>query len=399
LRNRNLFWQTTFSHEFSNRWTMTGGAGFGSRMTDIYLHSSDEEFTMVGQQQEVIEENQLSQARVNFNHRHKGETLDLGAEVQSRRDVIAAEGDGGLLQDTYGAAYAERAGQLFGRLQGRAGLRLEHSTLLDQTNVAPRMSLNYLINSKEQLFASWGTYHQRPATNRLYQTGGLLDFERAEHYTIGYNRNGNKRSFRAEIYRKEYDQLVRFDPGQQTVDYANTGNGHARGVDLFYRDRSLGRGTDLWFTYSFVDAERRYAHYPVAAQPSFVARHVGNVVLKHFFQKQLLNVGATYTLASGRPYYNPNRPEEEFNTDRTRPYHNLNVNVAYLPKTKKAFSVIVLTLYNAFNFDQTLGYEYSSTNLNVRRGIGPLTKRYLFLGYFVNFGIDRTDNIINQQLN
>ncbi|MEM9258526.1 MAG: hypothetical protein AAGA62_02700, partial [Bacteroidota bacterium] len=67
--------------------------------------------------------------------------------------------------------------------------------------------------------------------------------------------------------------------------------------------------------------------------------------------------------------------------------------------TKKAFSVIVLTLYNAFNFEQTLSYEYSTTDFNLRRGIGPLTKRYVFLGYFVNFGIDRTDDIINQQLN
>jgi hypothetical protein len=113
----------------------------------------------------------------------------------------------------------------------------------------------------------------------------------------------------------------------------------------------------------------------------------------------MLNVGATYTVASGRPYFNPNRPASEFNSDRTRAYHNVNFNIAYLPKTKKAFSVIVLTLYNAFNFDQTLNYEYSSTNFNVRRGIGPLTRRYVFLGFFINLGIDRTDDIINQQLN
>lgn len=399
LHNRNIFLQSTLSHNLSNRWTLTGGAGWGRRQTDIGGYSSGEDLVPFGQSFDVDEVNDLGQARVNFGYRNKGNTLDIGAEVQHRNDLVETEGIVGKLSDTYGAVFVERAGQVVGRLQGRAGLRVEHSDLLGQTHADPRFNLNYILGDKEQVFANWGIFHQRPETSQLYQTGGLLNFERARHLTLGYNRQGNKRSFRAELYAKEYDELVLFNADQGAVPYNNNGDGYARGIDLFYRDRTLGKGTDMWLTYSYVDAKRRFSNFPITAQPNFVANHVGNVVVKHFFQKQFLNVGATYTVASGRPYYNPNRPISEFNTDRTSTYHNVNFNIAYLPKTKKAFSVIVLTLYNAFNFDQTLGYEYSSTNLDVRRGIGPLTRRYVFLGLFVNIGIDRTDDIINQQLN
>lgn len=399
LGNRNIFWQSTFSRELSNRWTLTGGAGWGSRETNINLYSSGEDQVPFNQGLEIDEVNELGQARFSFGYRKRGNTLDLGAEVQHRKDLIDTEGVVGQLSDIYTAFFAERGGQVLGRLHGRAGLRIEHSDLLGEIHAAPRLNLNFVLGKQEQLFSSWGVFHQRPDTRLLYRTGGQLNFERARHFTLGYNRQGNKRSFRAELYAKEYDKLVLFNSEQGGSLYNNEGNGYARGLDVFYRDRTLLNGTDMWFTYSFVDAERRFAHFPISAQPNFVASHVGNVVIKRFFQKQMFNVGATYTVASGRPYANPNRPASEFNTDRTRAYHNVNFNIAYLPKTKKAFSVIVLTLYNAFNFDQTLSYEYSSTNFNTRRGIGPLTKRYVFLGFFVNLGIDRTDDIINQQLN
>lgn len=399
LKNNNLFWQSTFSHNLSNRWSLTGGLGYGNRSTNVHQYASEEDMASSGLETKLAEENVLSQARVNLNHRKKGQTFDIGAEVQYRKDIIETEGNNVVLNDTYSAAFIERAGILFSRFHGRAGLRFEYSTLLDQINIAPRANLNYIIRNNEQLFANWGIYHQRPETQRMYRTARPLNFERAKHYTIGYNYSGNKRSFRAEIYNKEYDKLVLFDNSLQSPDYTNTGNGYARGIDVFYRDRSINPGTDVWLTYSYVDAKRRYAHYPTLAQPNFVANHVGNIVVKHFFQKQMINLGATYTVGSGRPYYNPNRPLEQFNTDRTKAYHNVNFNIAYLPKTKKAFSVLVLTVYNAFNFNQTLNYEYSTTDFNIRRGIGPLTERYFFLGYFVNFGIDRTDDIINQQLN
>ncbi|SEP77322.1 TonB-dependent receptor [Neolewinella agarilytica] len=399
LKNKNVFWQSTISHELSNQWTLTGGMGYGKRFTNVHQFISEEDLLPIEAGEFIREENMLSQARINLNHRHKSQTFDLGAEIQHRRDLIDVEEFTGIFNDTYGAAFIERAGTLFGRLHGRAGLRVEYSDLLSQTNFAPRMNLNYILGSKEQLFASWGVYHQRPATQQLYLTGGNLNFERAKHFTFGYNRNENKRSFRAELYRKEYDQLVLFDTDLENPSYNNTGKGYARGLDVFYRDRSLNKGTDIWLTYSYLDSERRYSHYPVSAQPNFAAKHVGNIVVKHFFQKQMINLSSTYTIGSGRPYYNPNRPLGEFNSDRTKTYHNVNFNIAYLPKSKKSFSVIVLTVYNAFNFEQTLNYEYSANDFNIRRAIGPLTERYLFLGYFVNFGIDRTDDIINQQLN
>ena len=392
LNNRNVFTQATYRQDLSPRWTLESGVGYGRRMTDTRLGALVPEDGQWTNRQDIWEANVLGQARAGLSYRRGRSTFEVGGETQLRDDEVMVNDRATGIADTYSAAYAEGSRHLVGALYGRAGLRLEHSTLLDQVLLSPRASLSYLLSKKDQFFLSYGRFAQRPRTRYLYDGRASYDFQRADHYIFGFHRTSNKRTLRAEAYHKQYADLLRLG-----AEPDNSGFGHARGLELMFQDRQTIKGVDYRLTYSYVDAERDYLDFPTSAQPTFVANHVFNASAKKFFPKALLNVGMTYTYASGRPFYNPNHGD--FLGDRTPDYHNLNLNIAYLPKIGKTFSVIVLTLYNALDFEQTFSYQYGQTNPSARRRIGPMTDRYAFLGFFMNFGFDRTDDIIDRQLN
>ena len=162
--------------------------------------------------------------------------------------------------------------------------------------------------------------------------------EKATHYILNFQHVDDKRTFRIETYYKQYADLVKFMP-----DTNNKGNGYASGIDIFWRDKKTVKYGDYWISYSFVDTKRNYREFPVLATPTFVAKHTLSIVAKYFFPKISLSVGATYVFATGRPYYNPNKSDQEYLTDFTRYYHNFSLNFSYLTSIKKHFTVVALS--------------------------------------------------------
>jgi vitamin B12 transporter len=73
----------------------------------------------------------------------------------------------------------------------------------------------------------------------------------------------------------------------------------------------------------------------------------------------------------------------------------------YLPfigkKNPKAYNVFVLQVSNIFNIKQTYGYQYSY-NGERRQAIVPPSRMFVFIGAFLSFGVDRSDEIINNGL-
>ncbi|MGN6802448.1 MAG: TonB-dependent receptor, partial [Ginsengibacter sp.] len=86
---------------------------------------------------------------------------------------------------------------------------------------------------------------------------------------------------------------------------------------------------------------------------------------------------------------------------RTKNYNNLSFSVNYLPtvlKPKaKAFSVIVLSVTNILGFNNIYSYNFSVNGQN-KMAVSPPAKRFIYLGYFVSLGIDRTQDEINNHL-
>jgi hypothetical protein len=128
--------------------------------------------------------------------------------------------------------------------------------------------------------------------------------------------------------------------------------------------------------------------------------------MKKFVTKLKTQFNASYTFASGRPYYDLvyNNNQNKYNileTGRTKDYNNLSLSINYLPsigKTNpKAFSVFVFSVTNVLGFDNVYNYNFSVNGQN-KVAVSPPAKRFIYLGYFVSLGIDRTQDEINNHL-
>ncbi|HYC29940.1 MAG TPA: TonB-dependent receptor, partial [Chitinophagaceae bacterium] len=113
---------------------------------------------------------------------------------------------------------------------------------------------------------------------------------------------------------------------------------------------------------------------------------------------------AAYNFASSRPYYNIAYDGSSFKfTDRgdVPHYHNLSFSLNYIPtigkQNAKSFAVYVLSVNNILNLKQTYGYQYSSDGSR-KEAIVPPSRMFIFFGAFFSFGIDRTEDAINNNL-
>jgi hypothetical protein len=86
---------------------------------------------------------------------------------------------------------------------------------------------------------------------------------------------------------------------------------------------------------------------------------------------------------------------------KTIAYNNLSLSINYLPaigkKDAKKFTVWVFSLNNVLGNDQIFGYNYSWNGAR-KDPILPTARRFFFIGCFISFGIDRSEDVINSNL-
>lgn len=125
----------------------------------------------------------------------------------------------------------------------------------------------------------------------------------------------------------------------------------------------------------------------------------------------MFGINGTYTFSTGRPYinYNTSNPNDVnanadlFMRDKTIAYHNLSISANYIKTIHKAFTVFVISINNPFGFKQIYGYNYAAKDLNQNgqlysKAIIPAARQFIFLGMFMSFGIDRTQEAIDNNL-
>ncbi|HRG79286.1 MAG TPA: TonB-dependent receptor, partial [Cyclobacteriaceae bacterium] len=127
--------------------------------------------------------------------------------------------------------------------------------------------------------------------------------------------------------------------------------------------------------------------------PSFASAHNFSFVYKHFITNWKTQLGFTYSYSSPRTYYNPNKPSDEFNSDRTPSYQDLSANLAYLPKNNL---IIYVSCTNLLGRDNIFGYEYSTlpdaNGVYVSRAIRQAAARFLFIGVFITLSKNKSIN-------
>lgn len=307
----------------------------------------------------------------------------------------------GLIDDTYSAAFVESDIFISNKFALRPGLRYEYSQLMSQANLAPRASLSYQLKKNTQLSLDYGIFYQTPDRKYL-ALGPDVKYSRADHYILTFQHLTKEYTLRSQLFYKSYDGLIKTDPTNQFA-INNNGYGYAQGIELFWRDRKTFKGIDYWISYSFLDTKRDYLNFPIYVQPGFAATHTGSVVIKKFWVEKMVGINWSFNWATGRPYYNPNRGEEAYLSDRTPFYSSNNFSFNWLTKIAGGNGVVVVGINNVFNQKQVFGYTYSSrltddTGQLIREELGPPARMSFFVGLFISWGVDRTQQNINNNL-
>jgi vitamin B12 transporter len=388
--NTNLLNMLSWRESFGKT-KVEGGITWSRNLDQIRLDSL--KTTSVVNGQPLKQQLDILQSRIVFKRDlSKRINLQAGTEFQYFTDRYIQTANSLVLKDRLLAVFGELRYSFSPRLISVSGLRYEYSSLLGKGNIAPRLNLIYSPTKSDQFSFSYGIFYQKPL-NQFLLNKNELSYEKAIHYIATYQLIWKERLMRVETYYKKYEQLIKTSPSLN-----NNGNGYATGGEIFWKDKKSITDFEYWISYSFVRTERFYLNYPIRAVPPFAASHTASLVIKRFFEKLSLMASTTYSYATGRTYFNPNQPASRFLSDRTIDYHNINLNLSYLTKIRRAFSVIVLTVSNLTNNKQVFSYQYSALNQSKREEVRSLYNRFIFLGLFINFGIDRRNQVINDQL-
>lgn len=267
----------------------------------------------------------------------------------------------------------------------RIGARVEYNDYLIRANFSPRVTAAYKLNKISQVSIAYGWFFQNPSDDYLLYTN-TLNYEHADHYILGYQSGMNERTFRAEVYYKDYSNLAKQNNGEFYLPetYNNNGSGYAKGFDLFVRDKQSIKNGDYWISYTYLDTQRDYRNYPEMAIPTFASKHNLAVVYKHWFGQIRSYLGINYKYSSPRPYNNPN--SNEFNGERMPAYQTLDISWSFLYKPNIIFYAAI---NNVPGFKQEFGRRYADApdDSGVYRsaGIIPGSDRFFILACFITF--------------
>ncbi len=210
---------------------------------------------------------------------------------------------------------------------------------------------------------------------------------------------------RFETYYKKYEDLIKTSNNfYKPIAINNNGNGYAKGIELFWRDKKTLKNIDYWISYSYLDSKRNYLNYTESLFPNFAAKHTVSIVAKKFITEWKTGFNLSYNYNSGRPYYNfvtENGNTILKNQGQTKDYNVLNFSVNYVPsvgkKEAKSFSVFVLSVNNVLGSKNIYGYNFSSDGMR-SAAIKPPVNTFIFVGWFISFGTDKTQEAINGNL-
>ncbi|MEM6514943.1 MAG: TonB-dependent receptor [Bacteroidota bacterium] len=386
LNNNNFYTNASYQGTLVNGWSLNTGLSYTIANTktriDVLNFDNDENSAHV-----------KLKLRKRFNSRFK---VSFGAEHFST-DFDETFNDGnfspqyGFTDDNTGL-FVESDIIFNKNLALKAGLRADNYQLSNQFEIAPRASLAYKTSKNAQVSVAYGSFFQNP-TNDILRFRSDLNPENAQHYIMNYQYVNDGKIFRAELYRKDYNNLVKFDSEFPMInsDYTNDGEGFAQGIDLFWRDNKSIKNLDYWFSYSYLDTERDFRNFPVAAQPNFAVNHNASIVGKYWIDAWKSQLGMDYTFASGRTFNNPNT--DQFLAEKTKSFNSISLNWAYLIDQQK---ILYLSVNNVLGFQNVVNYQYTNTpdanGVFNRRAIQPSADSFFFVGFFWTISEDGTDN-------
>ncbi|MBW7675344.1 TonB-dependent receptor [Chryseobacterium chendengshani] len=413
LKGRNTYHNLSFRQKFG-RYLLNAGTSYSYNKSDLNFSTEKNNIESDRSQlsndgnyinfKTVLERkiNKISALRAGFELNSADEKLKFGEITKNYRDLISS-------------AFVETDLGFSNNLSAKIGVRAENSSYLSKANIAPRVAIAYRLTKDWTTSFAYGLFYQNPESKYI-NSSAKLDFQRSQHYIFQVQRSTEGRSLRFEAFYKKYDELIKTqnifqDKNQnQQVQTAfnNNGNGFAKGLELFWRDKKTFENIDYWVSYSFLDSKRDFLNYPVSLKPNFASEHTLSLVAKRFIPKWKTGVNLSYTFAKGRPYYDIATQEmngETFNYIRNegklKDYSSLNLSFNYLPnlgkKDAKAFTIFVLSISNVLGNKNIYGYNFSQ-NGSYSSAVVPPVNTFVFVGMFISFGVDKTEDAVNNNL-
>jgi hypothetical protein len=379
LSNHNVFIKATYNDRLSDQWIIKTG----------WAMNFDNEKT--GINKDLLQKRlEGTQAKITF----LGDilpfiNLKIGADYLSHsyyQDYRIAAGNSEYAWDLDApvfSAFAESEVNVKGKLALRLGTRFENTGKPGESLLCPRLSLAAKTGKNSQLSFAYGSFCQLPEDEYLIFSPGLK-MEQAQHTMLNYQYSKSGRIFRAEGYLKNYNRLVTFDSlyCYMPDDYQNDGEGYARGLDLFYRDKTSFQNGDFWISYSWIDSKRKYHEYEYRQVPGYITAHNLSVVYKQYFESLKSFAGFSYSFASGRPYHDPNYPARRILL--TPCYNDLSFNFLRITRICGKFAAVHCVINNLPGFNNIFGYRFNSRTDGKGHyasiPIKPPNKRFVVVG-------------------
>ncbi len=390
LNNYNFYSNMSYSGSLGNNWKVFTGASYTYANTNIEIIEDDVKDVENSAHLKFKLGKHFSsrfklsfggeQFLTDFNEDFKGENVNATYEFHNNITGLFSEAD---------IIFSKKVAL-------KLGLRGEYSDLFKAFTVSPRASFAIKTSKNSQLSVAYGDFYQQP-NNVILKFANNLQAEKTQHFIANYQYTANNRIFRAELYRKEYKNLVTYNTENPifSSEFTSNGDGYAQGLDLFWRDNKSINDIDYWISYSYLDTERTYKNYPVTATPSFANTHNLSVVAKYWIEDWKSQIGFSYQFGSGRTYTNPNI--EGFLQEKTKSYNSISLNWAYLISQQK---ILYASINNVFSFNNVNGYQYSRVpdangNFN-RMALLPAADQFFFIGFFWTLSDDGTENQLDK---
>lgn len=422
INNFNTYQGITWKESIGNRWRINTGISFSTNKDDInneLQDASNQKLLITTPSFYAVKNFTLNnrasyaQARLVLEKKLKGlSAIRFGGDYfYSNEKTTYTLFDGTrfteTVKDNLAAVFTEADIYITNDLAAKIGSRLEHSKLMNKWNIAPRLSVAYKFPNNSQASFAYGLFYQNPERKYLPAIASL-DYSRAAHYILQYQKITAQRSFRVEAFYKKYTDLYKtgFTNTGREIASNNNGFGNARGLEIFWRDKKTFKRVDYWVSYSYLDTKRDFLNYPLAIAPPFAAKYTASLVVKKFVLPWKTGFNMSYNFATGRPYYRiafDQVQSKNVITDmgKTINFNSLSISVNYLPRLgkndAKVFSVWVLNISNVLGQKQVFSYNYSNDGRR-KESVTPPSRRFIYLGCFISFGIDRTQEAINNNL-
>ena len=386
LNNKNFYTNASYRGALNNNWAL---------QTGFSLTTAKNKMTII--EDRITDTESSTHFKVKFKKRFNSRfKLNFGAEYfitdfeeEFQNDFV--DTSYGFQNDIFGA-FVESDLIFSKNLAFKVGLRSDYSGLFDEFSVAPRLSMAYKTSQNGQLSLAYGHFFQTPNNGILKFEQDLLS-QKTTQYILNYQYVNDGKIFRAEAYRKDYDNLVKFNTEFASFDsdFNTSGDGFAQGIDLFWRDNKSIKNVDYWLSYSYLDTKRNFNNFPVSAQPNFANDHNFSAVAKYWVDSLKSQIGFSYQFASGRPYTNPNTTE--FLGERTKSFNSLSLNWAYLISPQK---ILYASVNNVLGFRNINNYQYANTpdanGVFNRKALRPAQDQFFFVGFFWTISEDKTSN-------